>query len=132
MKIKWNQVTWYSKAFAGILFVAVFALGFWFGMQYSGTKQVAGDPASDKSIIAAATFKCDAGKNISAAFYSDSVGLSLSDGRKMDLPRAMSASGARYANEDESFVFWNKGDTAFINEGDKETFKNCLVQAQAE
>ena len=29
----------------------------------------------------------------------------------------MSGSGARYANKDESFVFWNKGNTAFITEG---------------
>jgi len=30
---------------------------------------------------------------------------------------AMSASGARYANKDETFVFWNEGDTAFVTEG---------------
>jgi membrane-bound inhibitor of C-type lysozyme len=27
------------------------------------------------------------------------------------------SSGARYANKDETFVFWNKGDTAFVTEG---------------
>jgi membrane-bound inhibitor of C-type lysozyme len=46
----------------------------------------------------------------------------------MKLPQVISGSGARYANEDESFVFWNKGDTAFVTEGtdDKMTFKDCV------
>ena len=37
--------------------------------------------------------------------------------------------GARYANADESFVFWNKGDTAFVTEGaaDTMTFKDCVA-----
>ncbi len=36
----------------------------------------------------------------------------------MTLPRATSADGARYANADESTIFWNKGDEATIeNEG---------------
>jgi len=41
--------------------------------------------------------------------------------------QAISASGARYANTDESIVFWNKGDTAFIQEGDVTTYENCVV-----
>ena len=45
----------------------------------------------------------------------------------MTLPQAISASGARYANSDESFVFWNKGDTAFIQEGENYTYENCLT-----
>jgi membrane-bound inhibitor of C-type lysozyme len=48
----------------------------------------------------------------------------------MSVPRAMSASGARYANADESFVFWNKGDTAFITEGEETTFKDCVLKAE--
>jgi uncharacterized membrane protein (Fun14 family) len=31
MKIEWNKVTWYSQVIAIILFVAVFALGFYLG-----------------------------------------------------------------------------------------------------
>jgi len=31
MSIKWNRVTWYSQVVAIILFLAVFALGFWIG-----------------------------------------------------------------------------------------------------
>lgn len=129
MKIQWNQITWYSKLCAVAVFVAVFALGLWLGYQLGQAKNWG--YKSPKSIVNAATFNCGAGKKISAVFYADSVGLSLSDGRKMDLERAMSGSGARYANQDESIVFWNKGDTAFIEEAGSQTFKDCQINAQA-
>ncbi|MEK9184300.1 MAG: hypothetical protein AAB892_01055 [Patescibacteria group bacterium] len=34
MKIEWNTVNWYSQAVAIVLFVLVFALGFWLGTRY--------------------------------------------------------------------------------------------------
>jgi membrane-bound inhibitor of C-type lysozyme len=79
--------------------------------------------------IASAAFKCKEGKSIDATFYADAVDLKLSDGRSMKVSQAMSASGARYANKDESFVFWNKGDTAFVTEGKDEamTYSDCLT-----
>lgn len=76
-------------------------------------------------------FQCAGDKSIQAKFYPQNdqrVDLFLSDGRVLQLPRAISASGARYANEDESVVFWNKGDTAFITENDKTTFANCILE----
>jgi membrane-bound inhibitor of C-type lysozyme len=77
---------------------------------------------------AIAKFACHSGKTVSATFYSNSVELKLSDGRSLKLPQTLSGSGARYANSDETFVFWNKGDTAFITEGSgKETFSGCVV-----
>ncbi|MEG6508629.1 MliC family protein [Methyloligella sp. 2.7D] len=83
--------------------------------------------------ISEAVFKCDADKAIDATFYPDSVALTLSDGRSMTLPQVISGSGARYANKDESFVFWNKGDTAFVTEGPDETmtFENCIAETDA-
>jgi membrane-bound inhibitor of C-type lysozyme len=75
-------------------------------------------------------FTCDAGKTITATFYPTDdayVDLVLHDGRKLSVPRALSGSGARYATTDESFVFWNKGDTAFITESDDTTFSNCVT-----
>lgn len=77
-----------------------------------------------------ATFKCSASKKILAIFYPADdkyVDLKLSDGRNMSVPHAISGSGARYANSDESFVFWNKGDTAFITEGTSTTYKDCVL-----
>jgi membrane-bound inhibitor of C-type lysozyme len=44
------------------------------------------------------------------------------------LPQAPSASGARYANGDESIVFWNKGNTAFIEEGGRTTYQGCVAK----
>jgi membrane-bound inhibitor of C-type lysozyme len=81
----------------------------------------------NNKFINPANFNCSENKTIQALFFKDRVELSLSDGRNMLISQAVSASGARYANTDESFVFWNKGDTAFINEGDKTTFKDCLI-----
>ena len=47
---------------------------------------------------------------------------------RVALPQARSASGARYANANESVVFWNKGDTAFIDENGKSTYSGCSTQ----
>lgn len=76
-------------------------------------------------------FSCNDGKIITATFYpSDDqyVDLILSDSRELSLPRAISASGARYAKNDESFVFWNKGDTAFVTENGTNTFDGCVIK----
>ena len=40
--------------------------------------------------------------------------LLILNGERYPLERAVSASGARYANEDKSIVYWNKGKSAFI------------------
>lgn len=85
---------------------------------------------SPKPNTISARFVCANNRFINATFNNEgagSVDLSLSDGRKVALPRAMSASGARYANSDESFVFWNKGDTAFIDEKGERTFTDCAT-----
>lgn len=34
MRIEWNKVTWYSKALAVVVFLAVFALAFYIGSEY--------------------------------------------------------------------------------------------------
>ncbi len=84
------------------------------------------------------TFYCAEEKNITASFYIGDdkfVDLILNDksntnepARKISLPRAMSGSGARYAKADESMVFWNKGDTAFVEENGVTTFKDCALK----
>ena len=40
--------------------------------------------------------------------------LLILNGARHELERTISASGARYANKDESIVFWSKGSRAFI------------------
>ncbi len=53
--------------------------------------------------------------------------LTLAGNKKLTLPQTLSGSGIRYANADESFVFWSKGDTAFVEEGASQTvtYKDC-------
>ena len=78
-----------------------------------------------------ALFTCADSKTITATFYpSDDkyVDLQMSDGTNISLPRAMSGSGARYAKDDESFVFWNKGDTAFVTQNGTTTFAECVTE----
>ncbi len=77
-----------------------------------------------------ADFKCLGKKSIAAEFDRapvDQVKLKLSDGRELTLPHAVSADGARYANAEESIVFWNKGEAAFITENGKETY-SCVTK----
>ncbi|MEO8754928.1 MAG: DUF333 domain-containing protein [Casimicrobiaceae bacterium] len=101
---------------------------------FDGTCSRAATPAV--SVAAApettrAMFACKSGKSIEATFLNGKqsrVKLALSDGRSLSLPQARSASGARYANRDGSIVFWNKGDTAFLEEKGKTTYEGCAVR----
>ena len=84
-------------------------------------------PVRAEEAISTVSYACKGDKTIKAVFYSEKVDLTLSDGRTMSLPQTMSASGIRYANADETFVFWSKGNTAFVTEGaDADpTFEGC-------
>ncbi|MFA6158313.1 MAG: MliC family protein [Candidatus Paceibacterota bacterium] len=108
------------------LFVAVFIIAFGLGMSYGSPEKsplpnAKLDPTSAQFIV----YECVDGKSVWATYKNESVTLSLSDGSNVTLPHALSASGARYANADESFVFWNKGTTAFIEENGTATYSNC-------
>lgn len=52
----------------------------------------------------------------------DSIILNYENIKDQVLNIAMSASGARYANVDESLVFWNKGENGFILLNDQKIF----------
>ena len=76
-----------------------------------------------------ATFICPGGEMINAVFHNGEnsfVDLALPDGRILRVPQALSADGARYATENEMFVFWNKGDKAFIEENGAITLNDCV------
>lgn len=148
MAIEWNRVTWYSQIIAIILAVVIFGLGYWLGEQGGAAREDAAMDMQMQSgamqmptpegtpVIADVTYACDAGKTVRAIYKQNSVNLLLSDGRNLDVPHALSADGGRYANDDESFVFWNKGTTAFITEGagaqSTTTFANCNQMPQPE
>ena len=103
-------------------------------------------PDAPTAPIATASYYCNGGKTISAAYYrgapalapvpgqpptpTGSVALTLSDGRTMTLPQTISASGIRYANADESFVFWSKGNGALVLENNQEkSYIGCVAAA---
>ncbi len=111
----------------------------------SSTNQTtAGEP------IATASYVCDGGKTIDAKFYQGqakppagpnepptpggSVAIALSDGRSMTLQQTISADGARYSNGNpmiqgnETFVFWGKGNGAFVLENNqRQTYSGCIA-----
>ncbi|MGE5541145.1 MAG: MliC family protein [Bacillota bacterium] len=132
MNIEWNKVTRYSQIIAIVLFVGVFVLGFCLGRAYEYHAFVNALPvftAAPTSLgekpIADVTYSCSKEKTVHAIYRKQEVELLLSDGRHLTVPQAISGSGARYANADESFVFWNKGNTAFITEGNDTTYADC-------
>ena len=56
------------------------------------------------------------------------VSISLDGAQDISLPQAVSADGSRYANADESLVFWSKGNGAMVLQNGKEDiFQNCIV-----
>ena len=50
----------------------------------------------------------------------------IMDGQPLTLKRGISASGARYS--DGKYVFWSKGETAFIERDDKIVVNDCALQ----
>lgn len=127
MKIEWNKVTRFSQIIAIVLFVAVFVVGFQIGRRFE-IKFVLGVP------INSVEFVCADNKTIHADFYKSFVHIEFGYQKTLYLSQTISASGARYANDDESVVFWNKGDTAFITEGDPNspTYKDCVIAPKAQ
>lgn len=88
----------------------------------------AASPAAAEHVVARVDYACAGGKTIEATYYADKVAIVLSDGRSLTLPQTLSGSGIRYANADESVVFWSKGNDAFVTEGDpdKPTYADCV------
>ncbi|HEU5114571.1 MAG TPA: MliC family protein [Candidatus Paceibacterota bacterium] len=113
---------------------------------YSRPPRASERPSPSRTFIAAATYFCDKGKIVSAEFYdtptttkpvpgepphpTESVDVSIGGAPTTTLAQTMSADGARFANADESLVFWNKGNTALImrNNSMDLGYTNCATQ----
>ena len=129
------RVVWYNLNMKKILLIILGVMIITMGVFVLTKKTMVQAPSipienpavSQEGIINAVTFNCVGNKTINAIFFKDKVELALSDKRNMLIPQGISGSGARYANQDESFIFWNKGDTAFIEEKGLMTYKDCLV-----
>jgi len=95
-------------------------------------------------VAKSATYICKDNKIIGVKFYTQtnpqpkitkngeppiptgSADITLSDGRGMHLLQTISGSGVRYANKDESFIFWTKGTGAIVLEDNEEkVYFNC-------
>lgn len=98
------------------------------------------------TLIDTVTYLCDGDKTITASYYkgpeapepqqgepptpTGSVEVSLDGSTALTLQQTISASGIRYANEDESFVFWSKGKDALVMRDNAmdPTYTNCTAQ----
>lgn len=75
--------------------------------------------------ITSVAYACDMNKKIQALYFGSTVEISLSDKRNFLLTQAVSASGIRYTDANESVTFWSKGNTAFLTEGPTTSYNNC-------
>lgn len=73
-------------------------------------------------IQSTAVFMSEEGKTVPVIFYDGVVMFNIEGLGDTVLPQTMSGSGARYANEDESIVFWNKGDELTITQNGENIF----------
>ena len=124
--------------FIFLIIIIIVGGGIWY-TNSKGNK----NPSSSPSPIAQVTYLCNGDKAIDAAFYkgepkqvepgempipSGSAKINLSDGRNLDLSQTISADGGRYANSDESFIFWSKGNGALVLENNVEkNYIGCIT-----
>lgn len=131
-----------------ILTVVILAsAGIWYiKNQDSKNSSLSSSPSPSLTLINQVIYTCNGDKKIDASFYkgetksvkpgeqpipSGMVRIVLSDGQGLDLPQTISADGGRYANSDESFIFWIKGDSAMVLENNVEkTYTGCVVSSQ--
>lgn len=129
-----------EKFLSAIVILALIAVGVWYF--------VFNPMAARERPIATVSYVCADGKTIRASFYEgtstppaspDQPGvpggraqIALSDGRLLTLPQTISADGIRYANADQSIIFWSKGDGAFVLERDQQTYVNCADSSKVQ
>ena len=93
--------------------------------------------------VVSVLYACNGGKIIQAEYYKGSsvlvkpgeppvptgnVRLTFNNEKTMTLPQTLSADGTRYANADESFVFWGKGNGALVLEnGEEKNYIGCVL-----
>ncbi len=104
----------------GVVGFAIFAL--------SNSSKTADRKPSEETpqIISTAVFMDEKGDTVPALFYEGAVLFTAKGVGDLVLPQTISASGARYANEDESVVFWNKGDSITITKDGQEIFTGTV------
>lgn len=127
-----------KQIIVGVVLVVIGVLGY---VVYSHVHVSVG---LKQKAVATVTFNCPNDEKINATFFDGSttpgtasqppvpgghVDLFVSDGRKLSLPQTLSADGACYANADESFVFWNKGNMVMVDEKGRQQYQCVIVSA---
>lgn len=98
------------------------------------SKAISASPSPTSAPTLSFFYSCNTKKTLTATYTPqfDSVTVALSDGRSMTLPKTISADGMRYANSDESFIFWGKGNGALVLEHNQEkSYIGCILVAPA-
>lgn len=81
--------------------------------------------AGGRVVVHTETLTCTDGTVLQTEFLEDeSLVLTLND-TPYELTPAVAASGARYTNSDESFVFWNKGAESMVLVDNEVMFEGC-------
>ncbi|MBP9719479.1 MAG: MliC family protein [Candidatus Levybacteria bacterium] len=125
-----SAMLWVHICIAFLLIVLIGMILF-FGKKFYKQNQMMQQNVAPQ--IISANFVCTGDKKIMANFFDNKVELTLPDGRNLLLLTALSGSGVRYTNWDESVTFWNEGDTAFMEEGptDTVTYADCVQSKTA-
>lgn len=134
-----------NKIAVGVILICIFLIGTFLWFQSGNSIKKTTNTATTKVQEINASYSCNGGKIIDATFIKGEpktvksgepplpggkVNLILNDGRNITLSQTISADGSRYANKDESFVFWSKGNSALILENNIENnYKGCMVIA---
>ncbi len=124
------------------LIVVAILIAFLVSNNYTATKT----ETTTQKLLSTTSYACLNKGTITASYYdggtppisapgsapvpTGSVKLTLGDGRTLTLPQTISASGVRYADKNETVVFWNKGNGVTFTEGGKQTFMGCMAVAK--
>ena len=92
-----------------------------------------GTATTDEARVTNFTFTADDGEQVDITFPdTDTAILNGLGYTNLPFTIAISASGARYVNEDEDMVLWNKGDEVTITKGDEDLFFGITKSANAD
>ena len=119
-----------TKTYVSLIIIVLAGIALYFMVRPSPVTT----PASTAPINSM-TYVCNLDKKINAEFYAGtpvaqtegqppvptgSVKLTFENGNTMTLNQTISADGGRYANSDESFIFWSKGNGAMVLQNNEE------------
>lgn len=107
---------------AAVLAVAALIIGFMW---------LLGGTSEDVAIVREEALTCTDGTMLNVTYLEDEHVIVELDGVPYELTPAVSASGARYANTDESFVFWNRGAESMVLVDGEIVYEGCRAEDAA-